>query len=118
MKKTLLFLAVCLSLNLSANDGGALSQDRDELSLVVSYSTYDFEQNLMSIIFANVEDCKIQYKVFTDQERLKSVGGFEVEAGMNFVNVDISYYESGNYVLEMNDGKTESVYYFNINRPN
>lgn len=72
----------------------------------------------MKIIFANLDESKIQYKIFSENDRLKSLGRFDSEAGMNFVDVDISYYQSGNYVLEMNDGNTEVIYYFNVNRPN
>lgn len=117
-KTSLILLVSCLSLNLSAATDGTNSKDRNELSLAVSYSSYDFEQNVMKIIFANLDESKIQYKIFSENDRLKSLGRFDSEAGMNFVDVDISYYQSGNYVLEMNDGNTEVIYYFNVNRPN
>lgn len=117
MYKTLFLLLFTLGLTANASNPNFDSQDRDDLTLAVSYTTYDFDQNTMQIIFANLNDTKIKYKIFSDTERLKSVGGFETEAGINTVDIDISYYETGNYILEMNDGETETVYYFNVDRP-
>lgn len=117
MYKTLFFLLFAFSINLNASNFNSESQDRDNLTLAVSYTTYDYDQNTMKIIFANSNDSKIKYKIFSEKERLKSVGGFHSESGMNFVNIDITYYETGTYILEMNDGETEAVYYFKVNRP-
>jgi len=117
MKQTLFFLLVGLSLNLVAAPPIVAEDDRQDMTLAVSYTTYDLEQNVMQIIFADQNDSKVKYKIFSEKERLKSVGGFLSTAGMNYVNVDISYYESGTYILEMNNGVSEVVYYFNINRP-
>lgn len=118
MIRTLLVFIAFFSLNLNATNGLIEQQDREDLTLAVSYTAYDFDQDVMQIVFANLNESKIKYKIFSDTERLKSVGGFQSDAGMNVVNIDITYYETGNYILEMNDGETETVYYFNVNRPN
>jgi len=64
MNKTLFLLFFAFAVNLNATNSNSTPQDRDDLTLAVSYTTYDYDQNIMQIIFANQNDAKISYKIF------------------------------------------------------
>jgi len=69
---------------------------------------FDKEKNEVRVDFSDDSNSSVAYKLFNDSDRLKSTGRVEGVEGLNTLNLDATYLEPGEYLLEMNDG-TDSI---------
>lgn len=74
----------------------------------VIQTQYHKDRSQVQVDFSDDDNSSISYKLFSDDDRLKSTGRIDGVEGLNTLNLDASYLEAGEYLLEMNDG-TDSI---------
>jgi len=84
------------------------SNQQTALYFKIIQTQYDKKSNQVRVDFSDDDNSSISYKLFNADDRLKSTGRVDGVEGLNTLNLDATYLEAGDYLLEMNDG-TDSI---------